>query len=385
MAIYLSLKELWRLRGRFLLFSFVIALITLLVLFIAGLAEGLGAGNIEYLSKLNADLIVYQANSQQSISTSRLDRSRINAIARIEGVKDVGPIGVSSATIVFADGMANAKPLDVSLLGIEPGKPGDVPIRQGQTFSSRRANEVVVDLNTAYRAKLKPGDSVTLKTVQGTDEKYYTLRVVGISDGQQYFLRPSVFAPDITWDKIRPKGNEPTGGDLAYNVFAVQLNDPKQVTAMQRIITQRVERVETADLITAYKKTPGYAEQQATLDTQRIFTLIIGVLVIGGFFQIQTLQKVPQIGMLKAIGARNRTVALASIFQVTLVTLIGVAIGAAFTLMLAANFPVTVPIVFKPNTTLIAIVSLLLIGPIGGLVSVRYSLRIEPLRALGLG
>ena len=28
---------------------------------------------------------------------------------------------------------------------------------------------------------------------------------------------------------------------------------------------------------------------------------------------------------------------------------------------------------------------LLLIGPIGGLVSVRYSLRIEPLRALGLG
>jgi putative ABC transport system permease protein len=165
----------------------------------------------------------------------------------------------------------------------------------------------------------------------------------------------------------------------------VKLSDPSQLKAMQQLIPQRVERVETADLITAYKKTPGYAEQQATLETQRIFTLIIGVLVIGGFFQIQTLQKVPQIGMLKAIGARNRTVAVASIFQVTIVTIIGVAIGAAFTLMLAANFPVTVPIVFKANTTMIAIVSLLLIGPIGGLVSVRYSLRIEPLRALGLG
>jgi putative ABC transport system permease protein len=382
MAVYLSLKELWRLRGRFLLVSLVIALITLLVLFIAGLAEGLGAGNIEYLSKLNADVIVYQENSQQSISASRLDRSKMNDVARVEGVKAVGPIGVSSATIVFADG---SKPIDVSLLGIEPGKPGDVPIRQGQTFSSRRANEVVVDLNTAYRAKLKPGDNVTLKTVQGTDEKYYTLQVAGISDGQQFFLRPSVFVPDITWDKIRPKGDEPATGELAYNVFAVKLNDPSEVKAMQQIIPRRVERVETADLATAYKKTPGYAEQQATLETQRIFTLIIGVLVIGGFFQIQTLQKVPQIGMLKAIGARNRTVAVASIFQVTLVTIIGVAIGAAFTLMLAANFPVTVPIVFKANTTLIAIVSLLLIGPIGGLVSVRYSLRIEPLRALGLG
>ncbi len=385
MAIYLALKELWRLRGRFLLVSMVIALITLLVLFIAGLAEGLGAGNIEYLSRLKADIIVYQANSQQSISASRLDRSKMNAVARLDGVEAVGPIGASSATIVFADGLANAKPIDVSLLGVEPGRPGDVPVREGRTFSSRRANEVVVDRNTAYRAKLKPGDSVTLKTVQGTDEKFYTLQVVGISDGQQFFLRPSVFAPDITWDKIRPKGNELSNGDLAYNVLAVKLNDPAQVKAMQQTITQNVERVETADLITAYKKTPGYAEQQATLDTQRIFTLIIGVLVIGGFFQIQTLQKVPQIGMLKAIGARNRTVALASIFQVTLVTIIGVAIGAAFTLMLAANFPVTVPIVFKPNTTMIAIVSLLLIGPIGGLVSVRYSLGIEPLRALGLG
>jgi len=381
MAVYLSLKELWRLRGRFLLVSMVIALITLLVLFIAGLAEGLGAGNIEYLSKLNADVIVYQENSQQSISASRLDRSKMNDVARIEGVKAVGPIGASSATIVLPDG---GKPIDVSLLGVEPGKPGDVPIREGQTFSSRRANEVVVDRNTAYRARLKPGDNLTLKTVQGTDEKYYTLQVAGITDGQQYFLRPSVFAPDITWDKIRPKGGEPAG-DLAYNIFAVKLSDPTQLKDMQQIIAQRVERVETADLGTAYKKTPGYVEQQSTLETQRIFTLIIGVLVIGGFFQIQTLQKVQQIGMLKAIGARNRTVALASIFQVTIVTIIGVAIGAAFTLLLAANFPVTVPIVFKSNTMAIAIVSLLLIGPIGGLVSVRYSLRIEPLRALGLG
>src|SRR5512141_246625 len=215
MGIYLSLKELWRLRGRFLLVSLVIALITLLVLFIAGLAEGLGAGNIEYLSKMNADVIVYQENSQQAISASRLERSKLNDVARIEGVRDVGPIGVSNATIVFADG---AKPLDVSLLGIEPGKPGDVPIRQGRTFAGRRANEVVVDRNTAYRAKLKPGDSVTLKTVQGADEKFYTLQVAGISDGQQFFLRPSVFAPDITWDKIRPKGSEPDTGELAYNV-----------------------------------------------------------------------------------------------------------------------------------------------------------------------
>jgi len=127
MAIYLSLKELWRGRGRFLLISLVIALITLLVLFVAGLAEGLGSGNIEYLSKINADVIVYQENSQLAIGASRLDRSKLPDVARLDGVEAVGPLAFSSATIVLPDGR---KPLDISLVGVEPGKPGEVPVRE---------------------------------------------------------------------------------------------------------------------------------------------------------------------------------------------------------------------------------------------------------------
>ena len=46
LAFYLALKEVLRNRGRFLLVSMVIALITLLVLFIAALGEGLANGNL---------------------------------------------------------------------------------------------------------------------------------------------------------------------------------------------------------------------------------------------------------------------------------------------------------------------------------------------------
>src|SRR5512135_2377160 len=380
MSFYLALKEIWRHRGRFLLVSLIIALITTLVLFVAGLAEGLGSGNIEYLSKLDAQLIVFQENSNLNVSASRLDRSKLFDILRIAGVADAGPIAASSGTIV----MDGQKPLDISLIGVEPGRPGDPPIVQGRDLISRRANEVIIDRNTSLRLKLKVGDNVTIKTVQGTDEKFYTLPIVGLTDSEQYFIRPSVFVPDLTWDKIRPKSAAETG-DIAYNIIAVKLNDPSNLQAMAKTIAGQVNRVQVADVVTAYKATPGYTEQQITLQTQSAFTLIIGVLVIGGFFQIQTLQKVPQIGMLKAIGTPSRTVAIASIVQVTVVTIIGVLIGAAGTLLLAANFPVTVPIVFRSNTVLIAVVSLILIGPVGGLVSVRYSTRIEPLRALGLG
>ena len=54
LAFYLALKEVFRYRGRFLLFSLVIALITLLVLFIAALGEGLANGNRQYLANLDA-------------------------------------------------------------------------------------------------------------------------------------------------------------------------------------------------------------------------------------------------------------------------------------------------------------------------------------------
>ena len=57
---YLAFKEIWRNKGRFLLVSMVIALITTLVLFVDGLAEGLGAGNIEYLQKLNGELVLFR-------------------------------------------------------------------------------------------------------------------------------------------------------------------------------------------------------------------------------------------------------------------------------------------------------------------------------------
>jgi putative ABC transport system permease protein len=89
--------------------------------------------------------------------------------------------------------------------------------------------------------------------------------------------------------------------------------------------------------------------------------------------------------MLKAVGTPNGTIAQAAIIQIVAVTLLGVAIGSLTTFGLSLGFPPNIPIVFEPRSAAMAVVSLLLIGPVGGLVSIRYSLRVEPLMALGLG
>jgi putative ABC transport system permease protein len=382
-AVHLAFREIWRNRGRFLLFSSVVALITLLILFIAALGEGLGAGNREYLEKLNADLIVYQDTARLSIAGSRVDCAKRRTIRTVEGVRDVGPIGFASVSIPRDDG---AEPLDVSLIGVEPGKPGAPPVVTGPGLVRRSADEAIIDRTVAMVTKLQVGERLVIRSTQGNEDEFYALQVVGISDSRKYGLRPSVFVPIVTWDQVRPKAVVGPGeDDPACNVVAVQLQDPAQLEPMRQLLQARVGDIEAVDRKTAYENTPGYSAQQSTLTTQNSFALLIGVLVIGGFFQIQTLQKVPQIGMLKAIGTPNATVAVAAIIQIVAVTALGVFIGSLVAFGVALVFPPDIPIVFELRSGAMAVVSILLMGPIGGLVSIRYSLRVEPLTALGLG
>jgi len=382
LSAFLAVKEVWRNRGRFLLVSLVIALITLLVLFIAALGEGLGNGNREYISKLDGQLIAFQSKSDFLINASRLGRDRLASIRRVEGVADAGMLGTASATLVL---QGDAEPLKVALLGVEPGHVGEPRVLEGQQLSTGLADEVIIDSNTAYRTGLKVGDNVTLRTTQGTRDEFFTLRVTGKTDGQQYSLQPSLFAPFYTWDRIRPKSEaEVNLSNPVANVILVRLQNPEETEIVSERLVSQVNNIEVATLKQAIQALPGYSAQQSTLNTQGGFTLFIGILVIGGFFQIQILQKVAQIGVLKAIGAANQVVAWASIIQITVVTIIGVAIGGLLSWIFSLTFPPTVPIVFNGTTSALALVALLLIGPLGGLVSIRYAVGIEPLKALGL-
>ncbi|HUV72685.1 MAG TPA: ABC transporter permease [Anaerolineae bacterium] len=382
-AVHLALREMLRNWTRYLLFSLVVALITVLVLFVAALGSGLLGGISEYFEALDADLLVYQDTARRVASSSRVGCDARGAIRNVDGVRDVGGLAFSSVSIVQGE---SADLLDISLVGVEPGKPGEPPVVAGQGLRRKQAREAIIDGNVAQLLGLQPGDRFTVSTVQGGSEEFYTLRVLGISESLRYNLSPSVFVPLAAWDEIRPKAlvTAPEE-DPACNVVAVQLDDPTQIEAMSTLVQGRVENIEAVDPTTAYESQPGYTSIRSSLAIQRTFALLISGLVIGGFFQIQTLQKVPQIGMLKAIGTPNHVVALATLIEILLTMVAGVAIASPLMLGIASSFPASVPIVFDLRTTAMAVGSIFLMGFLGGLLSIRYSLRVEPLIALGLG
>jgi putative ABC transport system permease protein len=381
LATYLALKEVWRNRGRFLLVSLVIALITLLVLFIAALGEGLGTNNREYISKVDGQLVVFLEKADYIISASRLKQTTLREVRRMPGVAEAGPLSAANTAILLPD----SKVLKVSLLGVEAGRPGTPKITAGRTFLSATAREVIIDQRVLDRSNIKLGDTITIRSTQGTKDEFFDLRVVGTTAGQAFFFQPSIFVPPTVWEQVRPKAEAELNNTIpAINIIIVRLEDPKQIEAVSQTLLANVSKIEVASIEKTIQNIPGYSAQQGTVQTQGVFTLLIGILVIGGFFQIQILQKVPQIGVLKAIGASNFVVGVSSIIQITVVTAIGVAIGGLLTYLFSLGFPPTVPISFNGNASALAIAALLAIGPLGGLVSVFYAVRIEPLKALRL-
>lgn len=381
LASYLAVKEILRNKGRFMLVGLVIALITLLVLFIAALGEGLGNGNRQYISKLDAQLVVFLEKSDFIITASRLDSATVRTVRRVEGVADAGAIHTSSTEI-------NAPlddPLRVSMLGVEPERPGMPPILEGRSFRSAEADETVIDANVAVRTGLAVGDDITIRSTQGTKDEFFKLRVVGLTAGQSYFFQPTIFVSPSTWERVRPKTEAERSVITPFpNIIAVRLTDPAAAETMITTLQTRIDNIEVTDIPTTINNIPGYSAQQGTVQTQGVFTLLIGVLVIGGFFQIQILQKVPQIGVLKAIGASNAAVGAAAVIQIIVVTAFGVGMGGLVTFIFSLFFPPTIPLQFNGAATAFAVAALLLIGPLGGIVSIIYAVRIEPLKALRL-
>ncbi len=242
MAVYLALKETWRNKGRFLLVSLVVTLITVLVLFIAGLSEGLAAANRELIEKLNGEVIVFQEGTKLSTTASRIGRSRLAEIRRVDGVEDAGQVGFASAALVVGDGQPD---IDVALIGVEPGSQVNLPPSKAGRSSAMSANEVIIDTGVTARHDVQVGDTIQLKVTQGIDEKFYDLTVVGITDRRQYFFQPAVFAPMLTWDKIRPQAaGGQTAGELVGNIAVVKLQNPDDLDPMAEKIQSEVDKVE---------------------------------------------------------------------------------------------------------------------------------------------
>jgi putative ABC transport system permease protein len=364
--VNLALTEMKRAKLRFGLLTAAVALLVFLIVFLSSLSGALLRSFTGALESLPADGLVYSETSRANVQASRLDPSVTGDVADVEGVAAVGPLAVLSANATV-----NGTPDELQLIGVTPGSPSQPDgLRTGRFPAS--PTEVAVD---ASQATVVLGDTIRVNGSQ-TD-----LVVTGTLVGTQ-------FGTDTAW--MTTAGYEALLVELNPGLSAVPINavaftveDGADAVAVAAQVQQAVDGTQVLERSAAIAAIPGVESVSQTFGLLVGITYVIGVVVVGFFFLILTVQKLRTFTLLRASGASTRSLAGSVTGQITAVILIASAIAVALAWGALQGLSTGLPVSIDPMTTSGVVAAVLLASLGAGLLSVRRIAKLDPASAAG--
>ncbi len=361
-TVFVAWRELRFARGRFLLIGTVVALITVLVGFLAGLTGGLAAQNISAVLQLPGDRIVLQqpGNGDPSYATSSVSEKTATAWEQAEGVTSVTPIGIVQARASVGGG---DDPTGVALFGLPQNASGT---RSNPLFDLAPAGDGEVGLSSGAAADLgvTTGDTIS---IAGGD---FTLTVVG--DDLWYSHTPVIVMTPEAWSEA----SERVGGTGDATVLAVTGDADWSAVGEE---TGSVAETPLASL-TALE---AFRSEIGSLGLMIAMLFGISALVVGAFFTVWTMQRAGDIAVLKALGATTGSLVRDSLGQAAIVLVAGIGVGLAAVIGLGALAGQALPFTISPLTTLAPAVVMAVLGLAGAAFALRSVTKADPLTALG--
>ncbi len=367
----LGLTEIRRRKLQFSLIGLIVTLITYLVLMVNGLGIGLSELSGRALKNWNADAIAYSDTSNISVIRSELGQDTVDRITSLPGVTASTPLGYYGVNIRKPDGTISAKAKSAALVGFDLGSIGEPKIISGRNLEPGEQDALLADKTFLNATDLNVGDTVILAYKLTSS----TFRIVGEIDQGAFFFQPTVYVLRSTWQGMKyggQGGEQPVASIVLLKGHNLPSLDPNGVTIVSKD--------------TAFRNIEGVSAQQSTVDALMFFGYLIGALIIGVFFYVLTLQKVPQIGVLKAVGATSFFVVRQILVQVLTLAVAGVIIAiplAWLTNRGLQQLAAQVPIAFTTNAFIITSVAMIVTALVGAIFSARQAIRVDPIIALG--
>ncbi|HWV22970.1 MAG TPA: ABC transporter permease, partial [Thermomicrobiales bacterium] len=362
--MFLALREIRHSKLRFVLITGVIVMVSCLVFILSGLANGLSAGNKQAIDAMPIDAMVISDGSDYLLDRSAVAAGDAKTIAGMDGIDRADPIGISSANI-RKDGSTEI--LGVSFFGVMPDGMIQPHIDKGESWQHHDRGIVIDETLTEKGVGL--GD--TIVTEPGDVE----LEVVGITSGQSYRLAPTVFMSLDLWQQLQPTQE----GAVPDAVSAILVRGDRDAI---ETIPATVDSTMIASKGQIISNIPGESEQNGTLLLIQVFLVVIAAGIIASFFYIMTLQKMPELGVMKAIGTKTSYLARNMIAQVLVLAVVGVLLGISIADTVALIIGNAVP--YSISTQRMVIFGgLLLLVAIGGTVLSLFRIaRVDPLDAI---
>lgn len=351
--MFLALRDLWWARGRFALMVGAIALITLLVVMLTGLTDGLGRQSTSAITSLKADRVALATTSgtSPSFAASRITDTQLAAARSVRGVSAAEPVGISSNRITIGQ---DAVP--VALFGADPGTQV-APAGLGTAAA-------VVSTDVAKGHGVKVGSTIV---VGGT-----SLRVAALVDGASYSHQPVVWIPRSLW--AQTAGGQAAG---AGTLLALQTGPGFSSASFDKATGLQSNTPD--DSLSAIG---SYTSENGSLTLIRGLLIAISALVIGAFFTVWTVQREGDLAVLKAIGARTSYLVRDALGQALVTLLVGGGLGTLVAVGIGLAVRDSVPVVIDAATVAVPFGLMLLVGLVGAAAALKRVVTVDPLTAL---
>lgn len=372
--MFVAWRDLRFARGRFILIGAVVALITVLVGFLAGLTGGLAFQNVSAVLDLPGNRLVLQQTDGKTagFSESELSERAVEAWRSAPGVREALPVSIvqGRATAGATGGSGGAggaggssgTTTGVALFGMPAGdSPGGSSLRSLVPASD---DEVGLSSGAAADLSARVGDRVS---IAGT-----AYRVASIGGDLWYSHTPVV----ALTSGAAAEAEKRMSGSGASTVLAVT-GDPDWDAVGRSTGTVALAPLASLTALETFKSEIG------SLALMVVMLFGISALVVGAFFTVWTMQRSGDIAVLKALGATTASLVRDALGQALVVLVVGIGIGLAAVVGLGAIAGGALPFLISPFTTLVPAGAMAVLGLAGAAVALRTVTAADPLTALG--
>ncbi len=367
-----ALGNLRRRKRRAILGILSIALIVGLFLALESLSGSFVRSLMSHIYKTQADVWVMTATSFSGTSGSYLDLEVREHIVRHRGVSDTEP----GITIT---GRASWDDLDAeaTLVGYEPGGASvDVTLAEGRMPSAATGMtvpEAVIDESAKAPLRgIEVGDRIEMFGRE--------FAITGFTSGHQLILGPVVLTPiDAARDVLG------LGADQA-SIVLVNTGDGVTADEVRAGLQEQLGsgyRVRTNDeVIEGWERQMAFMGSMLSAITSLAF--LIGALVMTIIVYISVVERTHDIGVLKALGATNRSVQALVVAEAFTIAVPGFVIGAALGVLMASAIPAFMPIQTELPVSLFVRAGAITatVTVLGSLVGMRRAVSVDPIVAL---
>ena len=355
--MFLAVRDLTFAKGRFALIGGVIAMITLLVVMLTGLSAGLARESVASITTLGSrgvDQIGFAKpplGQKVGFATSTTTDVDLTAAKRQPGVE-------KSATLTLAPQRVRVGAADAAVQVFSASQSWAAP--SGVTEGKAVVGQALAkDAGATVGQRIRVGDATVTIAKISADASYQHTPVVWLS------------AADARTSGV-------LNGRGTQRVLALQTSNTFDASAAQH--NTGVTFMNPSDALGTIE---SYKAENGSLTLMRVMLLVVSALVVGAFFTVWTIQRTPDLAVLKAMGAKTSTLVLDAVGQAGVLLLIGGGLGAALAAAAGSFAQQQVPFVLNASTTVIPLLSLIALGLLGALVSVRRIATIDPNTALG--